>query len=237
MRFILGLVIGAILSAVMFEAVGQVPQDAKQWRNRLTREARLQWGLDAPVATFAAQVHAESYWRPDARSHVGAEGLAQFMPRTATWLAGAYKAVGPAEPRNPAWALRALVTYDRHLWESMRAESDCDRMAKTLSGYNGGPGWVRRDETLARSRGLNAGRWWGHVETVNAGRSAAAWTENRGYPRRILRDIEARYIEWGVGSCTPLRRSSSALSWDFASGLFPAVWRVIGLPVPRLYES
>lgn len=32
----------------------------EQYRRDLTRSARLVWGLDAPVATMAAQIHQES---------------------------------------------------------------------------------------------------------------------------------------------------------------------------------
>lgn len=32
----------------------------EQYRRDLTRSARLVWGLDAPVATVAAQIHQES---------------------------------------------------------------------------------------------------------------------------------------------------------------------------------
>lgn len=181
-----------------------IPPDAMQWRRTLTREAQAQWGISAPVATFAAQIHQESLWRADAVSRVGARGMAQFMPATAEWIAGAYPALGPQpQPASPAWAIRALVTYDRHIWDGLSAADDCHRMAKTLSGYNGGPGWVTRDERLAASRGLDPSRWWGHTETVNAGRSAANWRENRAYPRRILVDHAPAYAraDFGWSAC------------------------------------
>ncbi|WZB64465.1 lytic transglycosylase domain-containing protein [Achromobacter xylosoxidans] len=44
--------------------------------------------MDAPVSTFAAQIHQESAWRPGAVSAVGAQGMAQFMPATSSWIAG-----------------------------------------------------------------------------------------------------------------------------------------------------
>ena len=46
-------------------AHAQVPQAAQQYRPLLVRTAHAFWGLDAPVAVFAAQVHQESAWRPD----------------------------------------------------------------------------------------------------------------------------------------------------------------------------
>jgi soluble lytic murein transglycosylase-like protein len=181
----------------------QVPQAAKPWRADLVRNARAVWGLDAPVATFAAQVHQESAWRPGAVSHVGAAGLAQFMPATATWIATLYPELAAREPYSPAWALRALVRYDSWLHARVSARSSCERWAFVLSAYNGGLGWVYRDQALAAREGLDGAAWFGQTERVNAGRSAAAWRENRGYPGRILLTLEPVYeaAGWGPGVC------------------------------------
>jgi len=191
------------LGFVSWASAASVPREALQHRSDLIRNARAVWGLDAPVATFAAQVHQESRWRVDAQSPVGAGGIAQFMPSTAAWIAQAYPALANPEPFNPSWSLRALVTYDLHIWDRTSAATDCDRMAKTLSGYNGGPGWVTRDERLAKASGADPARWFDQVELFNAGRSAAAFRENRGYPRRILLELEPVYVAagWGEGSC------------------------------------
>jgi soluble lytic murein transglycosylase-like protein len=182
---------------------GDLPRDAQRHRRDLVRNARLVWGLDAPVATFAAQIHQESRWRSDAVSPVGAKGMAQFMPATARWISGAYPALADNQPTNPIWALRALVTYDRHLWERVTATDKCNRMAMTLASYNGGLGWVWRDQKLAAAQGADSARWFDQVERFNAGRHAAAFRENRGYPRLILRTYEPRYAAagWGQGSC------------------------------------
>ncbi len=179
----------------------QPPQAALQYRDDVIRNARLEWGMSAPVADFAAQLHQESGWRPDAVSPVGAQGLAQFMPATADWISQLMPGLKSREPFNPAWAIRALVSYDRWLWERVSAANNCERMAMALSGYNGGLGWVQRDKRLASQKGLDSARWFGHVATVNAGRSAASWRENRHYPQRILRELAPRYLRWGGSSC------------------------------------
>lgn len=178
-----------------------IPRAAQQYRATLVRAAHATWGLDAPVAVFAAQVHTESWWRNDTVSHVGAQGLAQFMPSTAKWLPSVAPETGKPAPFNPGWSLRALCTYDKWLWERNDGANDYERMAFTLSAYNGGQGWVNRDRRLARQRGLDAARWFGAVATVNAGRSAAAWKENRNYPRLILQERQYAYIKagWGPG--------------------------------------
>jgi hypothetical protein len=181
-----------------------IPTAAEQHRRTLVRAAHAEWGLGAPVATFAAQVHQESAWRVNARSGVGAEGLAQFMPATADWMAEIYpRSLGPAQPYNPGWALRALVAFDRWLYERNQAATECDRFAFVLAGYNGGQGWVNRDRRLASAKGADPLAWFDSVERHNAGRSAANFRENRHYPRAILLRWEPMYAAagWGAGVC------------------------------------
>lgn len=198
-----GVMFGLLWWNVLFAHAATIPQDAQRHRATLIREARYRFGLDAPVATFAAQIHQESEWRAGAVSPVGAQGLAQFMPGTSRWLPTVMPDTDQPAPFNPAWAIRALVAYDWWILQRVRAATPCDHMAKGLAGYNGGPGWLTRDERKAAAQGLDPDAWWGHVESVNAGRSRAAWRENRDYPRRILLVLEPVYMAagWGAGSC------------------------------------
>lgn len=178
-----------------------IPRAAEAHRATLVRAAHAAWGLDAPVAVFAAQIHTESWWRNDTVSHVGAQGLAQFMPSTAKWLPSVAPETGRPAPFNPGWSLRALCVYDKWLWDRVAGRNDFERMAFTLSAYNGGLGWVQRDKRKARAQGLDDRVWFASVETVNAGRGRAAFAENRQYPRRILRERQQAYIRagWGPG--------------------------------------
>ncbi|MBK1890716.1 transglycosylase SLT domain-containing protein [Undibacterium sp. 14-3-2] len=191
----------AICAAPLFAAI---PNSAQQHRSSLVRNARAVWGIDAPVASFAAQFQQESAWNANALSPVGAKGMAQFMPATANWIAEQYPDdLGNAQPTNPSWAIRALVQYDFWLYTRIRAKNACERLAFTLSAYNGGLGWVNRDKTLASGKGLDPLVWFGSVERVNAGRSPANWQENRAYPQRILWRYEPMYVaaNWGSGAC------------------------------------
>ena len=185
-----------------------IPSAAAPHRAELTRHARVVWGMNAPVATFAAQIHQESAWRAGAVSHVGAQGMAQFMPATTAWIATLYPqqlggASLGAQPFNPAWAMRAMLLYDRWLYQRLTGLNECERFAFVLSSYNGGLGWAQRDAKLAAAQGHNPAQWFNAVELVNAGRSKANWTENRGYPQRILYQHEPAYIaaHWGAGVC------------------------------------
>ena len=63
-----------------------IPRAAERHRAELIRVSRAVWGLEAPVAVFAAQVHTESWWRNGTVSSAGARGLAPILPSTAGGL-------------------------------------------------------------------------------------------------------------------------------------------------------
>lgn len=175
-----------------------IPREAYKYQRALIANTRSVWGLDAPTAVFAAQIHQESGWRADAKSKF-ASGLCQFTPATADWIDDVYPELRGDGPTNPAWCLRALARYDHYLWDRVAGRNDCERWAFTLSAYNGGLGWVQRDSRLAVQRGADPKVWFGSVELYNAGRAPQFFAENRGYPRRILLIIQPRYLAWGPG--------------------------------------
>ncbi|MBI1175667.1 MAG: transglycosylase SLT domain-containing protein [Sideroxydans sp.] len=177
-----------------------IPRAALHYKRDLIRVVHATWGLDAPVAAFAAQIHQESGWNPRAVSYVGAQGMAQFMPATAKWWCDLnHLSAVDCQPANPIWAMRSLVGYDRWLWNRIKAGDERSHTAMALSAYNGGLGWVYRDQKLASAKGADSLTWFDQVETFNAGRSAASFAENRGYPRRILILLQPLYLSWGRG--------------------------------------
>lgn len=173
-----------------------IPRAALKHRADLVRVAHAEWGIDAPIAALAAQVHQESGWNPEAVSRVGAQGMAQFMPATTRWWCG-LSDIPAAEciPSNPTWALRALVGYDRWLFDRVRGPSEFDRMWATLRAYNGGLGHWLAEAKAARSDSRQA------VDAAcgSARRAVTHCTENLGYPRRILLALQPRYLTWGRG--------------------------------------
>lgn len=192
-------VLSACLSVVLAQAI---PRDALRHQLTLKREAQHAWGLGAPVATFAAQVHQESRWRETARSPVGAVGLAQFMPATSQWIGGLYASLGERAPTNPVWALRALVTYDKWLLERIKAADDCERMAFVLAAYNAGLGTVKK-KLRTQSCTASGCNWFGEVELSAAGQSPDNHAQTRHYAQVILWRFEPMYeaAGWGVGVC------------------------------------
>lgn len=192
--------VAAALSCIAVScAQAQVPDAALRYRALLTRVAQAEWGLSAPVAAFAAQVHQESAWHPDALSRTGAAGLAQFMPATARWMPSVHPSLASPQPYNPAWALQALVAYDRWLYERTPPRyARFDRMWVALRSYNGGLGhW--------QAEARNASGWATDTHTREgvdavcgtARRHPTHCPENLGYPQRILLVLQPRYATWG----------------------------------------
>ncbi len=188
----------AVLIAWFNPAHAQVPANALHYRSDLLRAAHNQWGLDAPVAALAAQVHQESAWNPMAVSRVGAAGLAQFMPATAQWWCQLNKlSKADCQPTNPSWALRALVGYDRYLFERTPERFNThDRMHVALRAYNGGLGhWLAE----AKATGLPQPTVDQVAEACGkARRHPSHCPENLGYPQRILRKLQPLYASWGL---------------------------------------
>ena len=192
----------ALVSATLgycSSAQAQVPAAAQQHRALLVRTANATWGLGAPVAVFAAQVHQESAWKPEAVSGVGARGLAQFMPSTASWWCELNKlAPADCQPHNTAWALRALVGYDKYLYDRTPARyAPYDRMWVALRGYNGGLGHWQKEAAV--SGAAQPTRQQVDQACGKARRAAVHCRENLGYPQRILVDLQPRYLSWGPG--------------------------------------
>jgi hypothetical protein len=92
-----------------------------------------------PVEFFARVIWQESRFNALAVSSKGAQGIAQFMPRTADWH-------GLADPFNPIEALKHSANYLRELREKF------GNLGLAAAGYNAGPGRV--SEWLAGARAL-----------------------------------------------------------------------------------
>ena len=181
-----------------------VPPAAYGYQHLHRQQVQSVWGLDAPVASLAAQVHQESGWNCAARSWVGAQGCAQFMPATAADMGKRYPAaLYPPNPHNPRWAFRAQAQYMRDLYlgrGASGAANDCERFAFALAGYNGGEGWTRKRQRLSPTP---LACLYATCE-INPGILPANQRENAAYPKRILLTLEPAYVAagFGIGACT-----------------------------------
>jgi membrane-bound lytic murein transglycosylase F len=115
-------------------------------------EAGLDWRL------LAAQAYQESRFDPDAHSAVGAQGLFQVMPATGREL-------GFSNLRDPEQGVAAGAKYMTWLIEQFEPTLPFKhRIRFALAAYNAGKGHVDDARRLARTMGLDADRWFGHVE-------------------------------------------------------------------------
>ncbi len=99
---------------------------------------------------FKAQAIAESRLKDSARSHAGARGLMQIMPRT-------YAEIRKKNPHfgdvlNPRWNIAAGIYYDRYLYDRWRNTQEMERLNLTFASYNAGLGSILRAARLAGGR-------------------------------------------------------------------------------------
>lgn len=95
--------------------------------------------FDLSPALIEALVWQESRWRADARSPVGARGLAQLMPGTARDLG--------VDPDDPFANLEGGARYLREQLDRFGGDVE-----KALAAYNAGPGRVQRAGGIPRIR-------------------------------------------------------------------------------------
>lgn len=106
----------------------------------------------------AAQAYQESRFNPKLRSWVGAIGLFQVMPATGHSL-------GFRNLEDPEQGTHAGVMYMQ--WLVGRFEPEIPfkhRLRFALAAYNAGIGHVQDARRIAREKGWNANKWFGHVE-------------------------------------------------------------------------
>jgi hypothetical protein len=106
---------------------------------RTLEQAAAENGL--PVEFLARVIWQESRFNARAVSRKGAQGIAQFMPRTAEWR-------GLADPFDPNAAVRYAAGFLRDL------RRQYGNLGLAAAGYNAGPGrvraWLAGERTLPR---------------------------------------------------------------------------------------
>ena len=202
---------GAVLAALLVLALAASPAQAQSrvvipeasalYRHRVEQAVADVWGVNASPARLAAQLHQESGWRPKAVSPVGAQGVAQFMPATAKWIAELFPdKLGQFDPWDAQQAILAAAIYDKWLLDRVQPlgwtrMSECTRWNFALRGYNGGEQWLLRDRGLAVANKADPNDWRS-VERFRT-RSVSNHQQNIDYPRRILLVLEPAYIAAG----------------------------------------
>jgi len=112
---------------------GKANQNGKQLASAIVTEALSQ---DYDPVFVAAVIKSESAFNALAKSHKGAQGLMQIMPKTGAWLADQAE-IPRGKLTDPGHNLKLGISYLKQL----EAEYKGNRML-TLVAYNWGPGHV-----------------------------------------------------------------------------------------------
>lgn len=112
---------------------GKPTQNGKDLAAAIVKEALLQ---DYDPVFVAAVIKSESAFNALAKSHKGAQGLMQIMPRTGAWLAD-QAAIPRGKLTDPGHNLKLGISYLKQLEAGYKG----NRML-TLVAYNWGPGHV-----------------------------------------------------------------------------------------------
>jgi membrane-bound lytic murein transglycosylase MltF len=166
---------------------------------RYAREYGFDWRM------IAAQGYQESGLDQNRRSHVGAVGIMQVMPRTAAGPHVRIDNIGTAEAN-----IHAGVKYLRYLRDNFFQSPDIaplDQVLFSLAAYNAGPTNIARARRRAKAMGFDPDRWFGHVEV------AAARTIGR-QPVIYVRNIYKYYIALETTAAMQAARDDARREWD-----------------------
>ena len=160
--------------------------------DNLVRKYADRYGFDWRLVT--AQMYQESKFNPKAKSHVGARGLMQLMPRTA-------KAMGVKNVSDPANSIKGGIKYLDWLRDRFDAKLPIsERLWFTLASYNAGSGHVQDARRLAQRLGHDSNRWFGHTEEAMLLLSKKKYSRKARYgyvngkePVNYVRDIRQRF--------------------------------------------
>lgn len=123
------------------EPVVTNPKDrCTQWIQAVRTEHTKYFGFSFPYWYSVGQLKAESACRADAGSFDGGQGVAQFMPKTAQYIASL---MGEAlDPYNPKQAIRAQAFYMNRIHTK---ENWTEKLWIDFQIYNGGAGTLKAE--------------------------------------------------------------------------------------------
>ena len=154
-----------------------------------------------------AQGYQESRLNQSARSHAGAVGIMQVLPKTAASKPVGLKGIESDVKKN----IHAGAKYLRYLMDTYLNDPAIDernRLLLGLAAYNAGPGNLRKIRRKTTEMGLDRNRWFDNVEHGAAqviGRETVQYVSNiyKYYLAYLLVEERRRAREKRVSLATP----------------------------------
>jgi membrane-bound lytic murein transglycosylase MltF len=135
--------------------------------------------FDFDPLMIAAQAYQESGLDQSKRSHVGAIGVMQVMPTTASDKRINVKGIEKLEPNILAGTKYLRLLEDQYFNDP--GISQVDKMLFTFAAYNAGPARIQGLRRDAPKQGLDPNRWFQNVEVMASrriGRETVQYVSN-----------------------------------------------------------
>lgn len=161
---------------------------------------------ELPVEFFTRLIWQESRFNPNAVSHKGALGIAQFMPATAAQR-------GLSNPLDPITALRESASFLRELRITFGGN-----LGLAAAAYNAGPGrvegWIAKRRTLPQETQAYVRIITGHSAEAWAGPNPPAWQDNAKPGEWSCAEL-AKLVKSApmFATATPMRQSPAWGPW------------------------
>ena len=150
---------GFIVNLYAYERYNRV----KNFDHYFSKYSKRYFGPAFDWKLFKAQAVAESRLNSKAKSHVGAKGIMQIMPKTFQEIKRKHPAIKGSD-LQPRWNIAAGIYYNRSIWKLWRADRTFrDRLDFMFGSYNAGKGNILKAQKIAEKRNLNPNQW-GSIE-------------------------------------------------------------------------
>ncbi len=154
-------------------------EDRRKFQSMVALFVKYSRQYDVDYLLMAAQGYQESGLDQSKRSHVGAIGVMQVMPKTAR-----DKMVNIPDIENLESNIHAGIKYNRWVIDRYYKDPAISRLDQELfafASYNAGPAKVAGLRKQAKAAGLNPNKWFNNVELIAAkriGRETVTYVSN-----------------------------------------------------------
>lgn len=169
------------------------------YRQAITREANLQFGMHAPIPAITGMFFQESQCNPNATNK--ADGGAGFGQLTGTanikWIAE-QSGIKNLNPYNLNDNIRGSLWLLKYNYDRIPGSVHCEKLGAAFSAYNGGLSYVLASYTSSMST-----TWFFSTELIKgAGRqSPENFAYARSYPRKIIFKHQPNFATYGELIC------------------------------------